>query len=117
VTQGSRWRLAITSTSPGTVGDVPSFRVTMTLGALRPGVAPEQVQPRAEDAAREVAVLESSQVDVVRGEARLTVRFTVEDAELALQVARHVATTTGDVVQTRVVAITERDGGAWRRIG
>lgn len=96
---------------------MPSFRVTMTLGALRPGVAPEEVQPRAEDAAREVAVLESSQVDVVRGEARLTVRFTVEDAELALQVARHVVTTTSGAVRVGASTVTERDGGTWRRVG
>lgn len=96
---------------------MPSFRVTMTVGVLRPGVAPEQVQPRAEDAARELAVLESSQVDVVRGEARLTVRFTAEDAEIALQVARHVIASTADVVQLGAAAITERDGGTWRRVG
>lgn len=96
---------------------MPSFRVTMTIGALRPGVDPERVQPRAEDAAREVAVLESSQVDVVRGEARLTVRFTAEDAEIALQVARHVIATTADVAQLGAATITRRDGGTWRRVG
>jgi hypothetical protein len=89
----------------------------MTVGALRPGATPEQVQPRAEDAAREVAVLESAQVDVVRGEARLTVRFTAEDAELAVQVARHVIASTGGVARVGSSTITRRDGGTWRRVG
>jgi hypothetical protein len=89
----------------------------MTVGALMPGVAPEQVQPRAEEAAREVAVLESSNVDVVQGEARLTVRFTVEDAELALQVARFVVSSTAEVVRVGHSTVTERDGGTWRRLG
>lgn len=96
---------------------MPSFRVTMTVGVLRPGVAPEQVQPRAEEATKEVAVLESSMVDVVRGEARLTVRFTAEDSEIALQVAHHVIATTADVVQLGAATVTERDGGTWRRVG
>lgn len=96
---------------------MPSYRVTMTIGMLRPGVSPEQVQPAAAEAADEVAVLEASSVDVVRGEARLVVRFTADDTELALQVARHVVTSTDRVAQTVDAVVTERDGGTWRRVG
>ena len=96
---------------------MPSYRVTMTIGALRPGVSPAQVQPSAEDAAREVAVLESSNVDIVRGEARLAVRFTADDGELALQVARHVVASTGALAAVGHSTVTERDGGTWRRLG
>lgn len=96
---------------------MPSYRVTMTVGALRPGVPPERVQPRAEEAVSEIAVLEASSVDVVRGEARLTIRFTADDAELAEQVAHHVMATTAEVVELGRAILTERDGGTWRRIG
>jgi hypothetical protein len=89
----------------------------MTIGMLRPGASPEQVQPAAADAAAEVAVLESSNVDVVRGEARLVVRFTADDPELALQVARHVVVSTGRVAQIAHSTVTERDGGTWLRVG
>ncbi len=96
---------------------VPSFRVMMTIGMLRPGAAPEEVQPAAADAAAEVAVLESSRVEVVRGEARLVVRFTADDAELALQVTRHIIASTDRLAQTLDAVIAERDGGTWRRVG
>ncbi|WP_243694786.1 hypothetical protein [Labedella populi] len=89
----------------------------MTIGMLRPGVSPERVQPTAADAAEEVAVLESSSVDVVRGQARLVVRFTADDVELALQVARHIVTSTDHVAQALDAVVTERDGGTWRRVG
>lgn len=89
----------------------------MTIGNLRPGASPEQVEPTAAAAADEVAVHESSHVDVVRGEARLVVRFTADDTELAMQVARHVITSTDRVAQTLGAVVTERDGGTWRRVG
>jgi hypothetical protein len=84
---------------------------------LRSGASPEQVEPAAAAAAEEVAVLEASTVAVVRGEARLTVRFTVDDRELALQVARHVIASTERLAETLDASVTERDGGTWRRIG
>ncbi|RWZ52480.1 hypothetical protein ELQ90_00525 [Labedella phragmitis] len=96
---------------------MPSYRVTMTIGMLRPGSSPEQVQPTAADAAAEIAVLESSTVDVTRGEARLVVRFTADDPELALQVARHVVASTDRVAHITYSTVTERDGGTWRRVG
>lgn len=99
------------------VGAVPSFRVTLTVGRLRPGTDPERVLPTAADAAAEVAVLESSTVDIVRGEARIVVRFTADDAEIALQVARHVIASTDAVAETIRADVTERDGGTWRRVG
>lgn len=89
----------------------------MTIGMLRPGASPERVEPTAAAAADEVAVLEASSVDVVRGEARLVIRFTAEDGELALQVARHVTTTTDRVAQLLDAVVTQRDGGTWRRVG
>lgn len=52
---------------------MPSFRVTMTVGALRPGVPADRVLPSAADAAAELTTVEASSVNVVRGEARLTV--------------------------------------------
>jgi hypothetical protein len=92
---------------------MPSFRVTMTIGALRPGVPPDRVLPTAADAAAQLATVEASSVNVVRGEARLTVRFTAEDAELAEQIARHVVDTTAGVVEVIVCTVTRRSGDRW----
>jgi hypothetical protein len=92
---------------------VPSFRVTMTVGALRPGVPADRVLPTAADAAAELTTVEASSVNVVRGEARLTVRFTAEDAELAEQIALHVVGITAAVAEIVGYTVTRRSGGRW----
>jgi len=92
---------------------MPSFRVTMTIGALRPGVAPDRVLPTATDAAADLTTAEASSVNVVRGEARLTVRFTAEDAELAEQIARHVVDTTATVAEPLAWQLTRSSKDRW----
>jgi hypothetical protein len=85
----------------------------MTLGALVPGVDPSAVLPLAAQAARELAVVEASDVNVVGGAARATVRFTVDSSELAEQVGNHVAAVTATCVEVRFVSVLERVGGRW----
>jgi hypothetical protein len=92
---------------------VPSFRVIMTVRALRPGVAATRVQPTAAAAAAELTTVEASSVDVVRGAARLTVRFTADDVELAEQIARHVLDVTATVAEVVDGIVTERMRGKW----
>jgi hypothetical protein len=92
---------------------MPSYRVTMTLGALVSGVDPSAVLPLAVQAARELAVVEASDVSVVAGSARATVRFTIDSNELALQIGEHVAQVTATCVEVRAVTVLERVGGRW----
>lgn len=87
----------------------------MTVGALRPGVSPAQVEPAAAAGAAELTTVEASDVAVVAGEARLTVRFTADDAELAQQIARHTADVAGTFAQLPEWKLTERVGGRWFR--
>lgn len=87
----------------------------MTIGALRPGVAPASVAPAASDAAAQLTTVEASDVAVVAGAARLTVRFTADDAELARQISEHVAATTDAVAQVTGWKLTERVGARWYR--
>jgi len=94
---------------------MPSFRVTMTIGALRPGIAPPAVAPTAANAAAELTVVEASDVTVVAGAARLTVRFTAEDAELAMQIGEHVAAATDAAARVIDWKLTERVGARWYR--
>jgi hypothetical protein len=88
----------------------------MTIGALRPGVASGEVLPVATDAAAELTTAEASSVAVVRGEARLTVRFTAEDAELALQIAEHVVETTATVAEPLAWTVTQGVKGRWATV-
>ena len=94
---------------------MPSFRVIVAVGRLRPGTDPRTVEPAAADAARELAVVEASSVDVVAGEARLTVRFTEDTVRSALRVAEHTVARVGTLAETGGWRLTERVGGRWFR--
>ncbi|WP_431245254.1 hypothetical protein [Leifsonia xyli] len=94
---------------------MPSFRVIVPVGRLRPGVDPRSIEPAAADAAREQAVVEASSVDVVAGEARLTVRFTGDDVRSAIRVAEHTIARIETLAETGDWRVTERVGGRWFR--
>jgi hypothetical protein len=95
---------------------VPSYRITMTVGALRPGADPAAVLPSAAAEAARVATLEANDLQVVRGEPRLTVRYTAEDDAAAERVAATVRARTAELVDVVRGSITRRDGGDWTRI-
>lgn len=95
---------------------MPSFRVTATIGVLQPGVAPATVLPTAAQAARELATVESYDVGVVAGEARITVRFTVDDDLVARRVAEHVWATTGALAELSRPALVRRYGARWHPV-
>lgn len=58
---------------------MPSYRTILTISALAPGRAPLDVERAARDAVGATTSLEAFQVDVVRGEPRVTIRFTGAD--------------------------------------
>ncbi|WP_307501170.1 hypothetical protein [Clavibacter sp. B3I6] len=95
---------------------MPSYRITLTVGALLPGVDPARVLPAAADEAARVATLEANDLQVVRGEARLTVRFTAEDDVSAERIAAAVRARTTQLVDVPRASITRRDGGSWTRV-
>lgn len=96
---------------------MPSYRVTLTVGPLRPGVHPEQVLPAATGAAAELATVEFSDVAVVAGEARITVRYLADDDGLAEDVAGRVAGQVTGLAQVSSVVVTRRWGNRWRPLG
>ena len=58
---------------------MPSYRTILPSGALAPGRAPRAGARAARDAVEATTILEAFQIDVVRGEPRVTVRFTGAD--------------------------------------
>lgn len=58
---------------------MPSFRTILTVSTLHPGRAPQEVEP----AARRVRRLESFDIGIEAGQARVTLRFTAEDEDEA----------------------------------
>jgi hypothetical protein len=94
---------------------MPSFRVIVPVGALRAGVRPADVLPAAAAAAAEHTVVEASSVDVVSGEARVTVRFTADTVDHAIFVGAHVADRVSGVAAIGSWRVTERVAGRWFR--
>lgn len=92
---------------------MPSYRVTMTVGMLKAGVAPDRVLPTAKAAAAELTSVEASDLGIVAGSPRITIRYTADDAELAAQLGRHIAATTAEVADVLAWKVTERVKGRW----
>lgn len=92
---------------------MPSFRVTMIIGALQPGATPDAVLPTAAAAAAEKTTVEASDLALVKGSPRVTVRFTADNAEEAREIGRHVIETTRTVANPVSSVVTERVQGNW----
>jgi hypothetical protein len=94
---------------------VPSFRVIVGVGLIRPGVRPDAVVPAIADAVAERTVVEASSLDVVSGEARVTVRFTADGVDDAIPIAEHAVARLREIAETGAWRLTERVGGRWFR--
>ncbi len=94
-----------------------SYRVTVVVGLLRPGVDAEAVLPAAADAARALTTVEAHDLGVVRGQARVVVRYDAADDDAALDVARQVVARVAELAQTQAPAVTRRYGARWYPVG
>ncbi|TQM63109.1 hypothetical protein FB466_1359 [Klugiella xanthotipulae] len=86
----------------------------MRLGSMRPGIAPTEALPSAAKAAATLAILESSDLRILGGLPHIIVRFTVEDTEIALQVAAHITATTDNRVEVLTTTVTRLTRGRWQ---
>ncbi|WP_425955762.1 hypothetical protein [Xylanimonas sp. McL0601] len=92
---------------------MPSYRVSLAVGALQPGSDPAAVLPAAADAARALATVEAWDVGVVRGQARITVRFTADADDDAHRVADAVHDAVDRLADTWGLQVTRRWGNRW----
>jgi hypothetical protein len=95
---------------------MPSYRVTLTMGAVRAGVDPGAILPSAASAARELTTVEASDIAVVAGQARIIVRYMAEDADVALQFGEHVARSVQQLAAVAGYSVTERVGNRWQGV-
>jgi hypothetical protein len=95
---------------------VPSYRVTLAVGALAPGVAPDAVLPAAARLVAEQVVVEAQDVRLIRGVPCAVVRYEAADDEVAIAVARLAVAGLRDTVEIRSDRVTRRDGGTWTPI-
>lgn len=96
---------------------MPSFRVILGIGALRPGTMPSAVLPAAAEAAAALATLEAQSVELVAHEPRIVIRFTADESDHALGIAEAVRAAVEAVAQVTSRRVTRRVGGRWLRIG
>lgn len=92
---------------------MPSYRAVLAVGRLAPTTDPAQVLPTAVAAARARVQVEAWDVGVVRGEARATVRFTADDDDLALGVARAVRAHVQPLADVLSLDVARRYGPRW----
>lgn len=95
---------------------MPSYRVTLAVGALAPGVAPDAVLPAAARLVAERVVVEAQDVRLIRGVPCAVVRYEAGDDEVAIAVARLAVAGLRDTVEIRSDRVTRRDGGTWTPI-
>ncbi|WP_233255424.1 hypothetical protein [Naasia lichenicola] len=88
----------------------------MAIGRLAPGVRPDELEPRAADAAALLTTLEASSVNLVGGQARITVRFSADEDDLARQIGEHVAASTAASAEVTEWWITKGPGSRWKRL-
>jgi hypothetical protein len=92
---------------------MPSYRVTLAVGALTAGTAPDSVLPSAADLVAERAVVEAKDVRLTRGVPAVVVRYEAEDDGVATAVAQHAVAGMRSRAEIRSSAVTRRDGGRW----
>jgi hypothetical protein len=92
---------------------VPSYRVTVAVGLLRPGTAAPELLPELVRVAGGTTVVESSDLAVVRGRARVTVRFLDDDDAAARRTAWAVLTRADELAETSDPRFVRRFGARW----
>ena len=92
---------------------MPSFRITLIIGTLHSGVAPDSVLPQLAAAAAELTTVEASDLAVVAGSPRAIVRFTADDAAMALRVGDRVLAAARTSVEPVSWQVTERVKARW----
>jgi hypothetical protein len=95
---------------------MPSFRVTMSVGRLRPGVLPQELIPAAATIARRHTTVEASDLAVVSGAARITIRFTADDEAMAVRIAGSVVDGSDALAAILSWRVTRRVGGRWEPV-
>ncbi|MDN3483684.1 hypothetical protein QMA10_17390 [Arthrobacter sp. APC 3897] len=98
---------------------MPSFRAQLNITGLKPGTHPEAVMDTAVAALAASHHVEASQLDIVAGIPRITLRFMVPDNEFSLENSqalhaaanmRHAVETVADAERLRVL---RRRRGRW----
>jgi hypothetical protein len=92
---------------------VPSYRVSAAVGLLQPGVDAPDVLPQAVAVAEERTVVEAFDLAVVRGQARVTVRYEAVDDQTARSIGWAVLARLDELADISGRSVTRRFGARW----
>jgi hypothetical protein len=92
---------------------VPSYRVRAFVGLLRPGASAPTLLPDAVAHARTLVTVEASDLEVVRGRARVTVRFQADDDAEARRAGWAVLHHLDERAEIEGRSVTRRFGNRW----
>ena len=95
---------------------MPSYRVRVAVGVLRPGVSAPYVLPQAVAVASAQTEVEAHDVEVVRGEACVTVRYAADDDQTARRIGWAVLARLDELAEISGRSVTRRYGQRWYRI-
>ncbi|GEL95857.1 hypothetical protein [Cellulomonas composti] len=92
---------------------MPSYRVRAFVGLLRPGTAAPDLLPGAVAFARTLVTVEASDLEVVRGRARVTIRYQADDDASARRAGWAVLHHLDDRAEIEGRSLTRRFGARW----
>ena len=95
---------------------MPSYRVTMIVGTLELGVRPEEVLPTLSGAVADYTTVEASDIAIVAGAPRVTVRYTADTDEAAYLIAEQAIDGARVSVEPIAWQVTRRVGGRWESL-
>lgn len=92
---------------------MPSYRVRANVGLLRPGTSAPDLLPDAVAFARTLVTVEASDVEVVRGRARVTVRYQADDDPSARRAGWAILHRLDELAEIDGRQLTRRFGNRW----
>ena len=93
-----------------------SYRIALGVGLLRPGTLPDDVLPAAAGAVRATTTVESYDLAIVRGQARINVRFLADSTQEAVVVARRVLDTVRALAAVTGPDLARQYGPRWHPV-
>ena len=96
---------------------MPSYRVRAFVGVLRAGTAASDLLPQAVATARGLVEVEAHDVDVVRGRARVIVRYRADDDVQARTAGWAVLHRLDELAEIEGRTLTRRWGNRWYALG
>ncbi|WP_435300050.1 hypothetical protein [Timonella sp. A28] len=96
---------------------MPSYRLILAVGNIRPGIPAQDVLPKAAQALSEHANVEAFDLRINKNRPELVLRFTATDRTEALHAATAGQRKIQSIIEIKTATTLQRVHGRWERIG